>query len=80
MLVWLFGNALWLVLTTPSPDTVWEALADGGQNGAKVCANILADSEHIPELSTSPINVLMRTKPIMPSALDKCLIKDRSSV
>lgn len=55
-------------------------LAGQRQNWAKVCANILADGEHIPELSPGPVNVLMCTKPIMPSALDKCLIKDRSSV
>lgn len=76
----MFGNSLWLAVPAPSPETVWEALADRGQNWAKVCANALADGERIPELSPGPVNGLMRTKPIMPSALDKCLLKDRSSV
>lgn len=77
MVVWQWSLAC---ANHPSPETVWEALADQGQNWAKVCANVLADGEHIPELSPGPLNLLMHTKPLMPSAVDKCLIKDRSSV
>lgn len=79
ILKWPFGNGLWVVVTTSSPET-GRHLADQRQNWAKVCANISADGEHIPELSPGPVNVLMHTKPIIPSALDKCLIRDRSSL
>lgn len=27
ILTWLFGNGLWAVVTTSSPETVWEALS-----------------------------------------------------
>lgn len=77
--MWSSCSGLWLALTTPSQEAIWEVLADQGQKWVKVSANTLADSKHLPELSSGPVSVLMHKKPIMPSALDKFLTKDRSS-